>query len=312
MIFSVIDLGTNTFNLLIAESNTDNTYTKLFNTKIAVKLGEGGINKGIIDAIPFERGINALIVFEKEIKNYKAETNFAFATSAIRSASNGLDFVKIAKEKTGIEITIIDGNEEAELIYFGNKMAVQMTDAMSLIMDIGGGSNEFILANQSTIFWKQSFLLGAARLLDMFKPSNPITQNEITEFNDYLFLQMQPLLDAVKKHPPTELIGSSGAFDSVIDIIDGIYNTGICNDLNTEYSIDIEKYKVASKEIIASTLEQRKNRKGLIEMRMDMIVISFLLIDFIVHHVGITKIRVSTFSLKEGVIFKKLGLHTKH
>ncbi len=310
MVFSVIDLGTNTFNLLIAKSNEDNTYTKLFNTKIAVKLGEGGINKGIIAAAPFERGINALLVFKNYLKEYAVEKTYAFATSAIRSASNGNAFVNTAKEKTDITITIIDGNEEAELIYYGNKMAVAMSSSTSLIMDIGGGSNEFILANASTLLWKQSFLLGAARLLEKFKPSNPITQNEITEFNSYLKNQMQPLFDAIAKFPPTELIGSSGAFDSVIDIIDGVYNTGQCNDIETEYTVDLTKYLIISKTIITSTLQQRLNIKGLIEMRMDMIVISFLLIDFIIQNFGITKMRVSTFSLKEGVIFKKLGLHT--
>jgi exopolyphosphatase/guanosine-5'-triphosphate,3'-diphosphate pyrophosphatase len=198
MRFAIIDLGTNTFNLLIAESDANKSFTKLFNTKVAVKLGEGGINEGYIADVPFQRGINALKQYQQYILDYDVEQTFAFATSAIRSASNGTEFVAQAKKVAGITITVIDGHEEAELIYHGNKMAVNMAEHTSLIMDIGGGSNEFILANHETIFWKNSYLLGAARLLDKFKPSDPITEKEIDDFNNYLREQLASLFEATK------------------------------------------------------------------------------------------------------------------
>ncbi len=311
MKFAVIDLGTNTFNLLIAESDVDQSFTKLFNTKVAVKLGEGAINSGYIADVPFQRGINALKQFQQYLLDYDVEQTYAFATSAIRTASNGLEFVAQAKKIAGIVISIIDGNEEADLIYYGNKMAVALSEKTSLIMDIGGGSNEFILANKNEVFWKKSYLLGAARLLDKFKPSNPITETEIESFNSYIRAELSSLYAATEEFPPIELIGSSGAFDSVIDIIAGEFGTIESNDRQTEYSINIEHYKKVSKKIIASTIQQRQNIKGLIEMRIDMIVISFLLIDFMVNEFNLTTIRVSSFSLKEGVISKKLGLKCK-
>ena len=311
MRFAVIDLGTNTFNLLIAESKADNSFVKIFNTKVAVKLGEGAINAGYIADVPFQRGINALKQFQQYLLDYDVEQTYAFGTSAIRSASNGAEFAAQAKRVAGMTISIIDGNEEADLIYYGTKMAVALSEKTSLIMDIGGGSNEFILANCNTLFWKQSYLLGAARLLDKFKPSNPITENEIAYFNSYVKKELVTLYDAVKRFPPVELIGSSGAFDSVIDLITEEYGTVPTNDENTEYSIDIERYKHISKKIIASTIQERQKTKGLIEMRVDMIVISFLLIDFMIHEFNIDTIRVSSFSLKEGVISKKLGLRCK-
>lgn len=311
MRFAVIDLGTNTFNLLIAESNIDNSFVKIFNTKVAVKLGEGAINAGYIADVPFQRGINALKQFQQYLLDYDVEQTYAFATSAIRSASNGVEFATQAKKIAGMTISIIDGNEEADLIYYGTKMAVALSEKTSLIMDIGGGSNEFILANHNTLFWKQSYLLGAARLLDKFKPSNPITENEIAYFNSYVKKELASLYDAVKQFPPVELIGSSGAFDSVIDLIAEEFGTIPTNDAVTEYSIDIERYKIISKKIIASTIQERQKTKGLIEMRVDMIVISFLLIDFMINEFNIDTIRVSSFSLKEGVISKKLGLRCK-
>jgi exopolyphosphatase/guanosine-5'-triphosphate,3'-diphosphate pyrophosphatase len=187
-------------------------------------------------------------------------------------------------------------------------MAVTMTDDISLIMDIGGGSTEFILANKTTVFWKESYLLGAARLLDRIKPSDPITDEEIVLFNTYLKQELASLFEATARHKPIELIGSSGAFDSVVDIIAGKFNTQALVDEITEYQIDLVKYADISKVIRASTIEQRNHMKGLINMRVDMMVISVLLIDFILRELHLQAMRVSTFSLKEGVISKKLGL----
>jgi exopolyphosphatase/guanosine-5'-triphosphate,3'-diphosphate pyrophosphatase len=109
------------------------------------------------------------------------------------------------KKWQAFTITVIDGNEEADLIYYGNRMAVNMTnESISLIMDIGGGSTEFILGNDDTIFWKQSFLLGAARLLEKFKLSDPITFDETVDFLMPIFKTRIriPLFEAIKLHQP--------------------------------------------------------------------------------------------------------------
>lgn len=311
MRFAVIDLGTNTFNLLIGElSDNKKKFTRLFNTKIPVKLGEKAINLGYIADVPFQRGIHALIKYKEYINHYNVKTIFAFGTSAIRSATNGNDFVAEALKQSGIVVKIIDGDEEAELIYYGNKLAVNMTDDVSLIMDIGGGSTEFILANKHTIFWKQSFLLGASRIYEKFNFSNPITRAEEIAFYDYLKIELKPLCDAIKTHYPIELIGSSGAFDSVVDIIAEQFNVTPVNEKQTEYDINLIQYLAVSELIKKSTVEQRQKLKGLIEMRVDMIVISILLIDFVMNEIKINKLRVSTYSLKEGVISKKIGLLT--
>lgn len=308
MTFAVIDLGTNTFNLLIAESLPDQSFRKIFNTKIPVKLGESTINSGFISEAPFQRGIQAMKDYKKWIDEYKAEEVLAFATSAVRGASNGLDFVKAILEQTGIRVNVIEGDEEAELIYYGNRMAVDMGEHISLIMDIGGGSNEYILANQHQIFWKGSFKLGAARLLQKFNPSNPMTEDEIQHLKTYLTQEMQALFEAVKLFPPQELIGSSGAFDSVVDMIAGKHNDDNEPDSKTEEDMDMHQYLEISKIIRHSTTEERKQMKGLIAMRVDMIVVSCLLIDFTLESFHLDKIRVSSFSLKEGVIARKLGL----
>jgi exopolyphosphatase/guanosine-5'-triphosphate,3'-diphosphate pyrophosphatase len=185
-----------------------------------------------------------------------------------------------------------------------------MTSDVSLIMDIGGGSTEFILANNETIFWKKSFLLGASRLLQKFKPSDPITIKEIDDFNQYLNTELKDLWGNISKYQPKVLVGSSGAFDSVVDLISAQFNTpGICEN-KYEYNIDIQQYKKISSIIKASTLNERYSMKGLIEMRADMMVISILLIDSIISSPNINQFKATTFSLKEGAMHKYLGINS--
>jgi exopolyphosphatase/guanosine-5'-triphosphate,3'-diphosphate pyrophosphatase len=303
MKIAVIDLGTNTFNLLIVEKDSSGSYRKIASNRIPVKLGEGTINSGFISQAPFERGIQALKEYSGIIKEQNIEKVVALATSAIRTAKNGLDFVSKARTEAGIEVEVIDGNREAELIYYGNRKAVNMSGDLSLIMDIGGGSTEFIIANKDRIIWKQSFLLGAARLLEMIYPSDPITSEEINKLNSYFESELMPLHDACSLYKPTELIGSSGAFDSIVDMMAGEYGTEALTENKTEYKIDLGKYFPLSEKIIRLTYAERSKVKGLIEMRVDMIVISCLFVDYILKRFHLKQLRVSTYSLKEGVIY---------
>lgn len=301
MRIAVIDCGTNTFNLMVVEIKNQ-SFENIYSSKIPVKLGEGGINNGCINEVPFQRGIDALTTFKNHIIKLNVNSVHAFATSAIRDAINGIKFKEEALLKTGISITIIDGNKEAEYIYEGNKRAVSLSQSPSLIMDIGGGSTEFIIGNTDKILWKKSYQLGAARLLDKFKPSNPITQNEITAISNFLKEELAELIAAYKAHQPKELIGSSGAFDSIIELIHGQLRGERFMKEKTEYVVDLSNYFKIASTIVASTIEERRTLKGLVEMRVDMIVISCLLINFVLKTLDIKEMRVSTYSLKEGAL----------
>jgi exopolyphosphatase/guanosine-5'-triphosphate,3'-diphosphate pyrophosphatase len=305
---AVIDLGTNTFNLLIVEVSPDRSYEQIFQTKISVKLAEGGINKGFIAPVPFQRGIDALKTHKQTIEKYKVSNILAFATSAIRGASNGGEFVAKAKKEIDVDIQVISGDKEAELIYYGVRSAVKMDDQTSLIIDIGGGSTEFIIATNEKVFWKQSFLLGAARLLEMFAPADPISSKEIETITDYLQKELQPLFEAVKKYPITELIGSSGSFDSLAEMVAHKFYTPSILDDKTEFTFDLDDCSVIYEAILKSTNAERLKMKGLVAMRVDMIVISSILVHFIIASLDIQKMRLSTYSLKEGVLYEVMNL----
>jgi exopolyphosphatase / guanosine-5'-triphosphate,3'-diphosphate pyrophosphatase len=302
MKIAVIDLGTNTFNLLVAEVNSINHYRILYNTKMPVQLGKGGINKRTITPDAMERGINTLRKYLHRISTFDVEKIYAFATSAVRSADNGFVFTERVKNELGLEVEIISGEKEAELIYYGVKLGTKMNGETSMIMDIGGGSTEFVICNKHEIFWKKSFDIGAARMLEAFKPSDPLTSDEIDKIESYLNSGLQELFQAVKQYNVSTLVGSSGSFDTFAEIIaHKFYEPAIVENI-TEYTFDLDDFLYTHQLLIKSTKEQRLNTPGLIPMRVDMIVIASIFVNLVLQQTGLKNMKLSAYSLKEGVL----------
>lgn len=302
MKLAVIDLGTNTFNLLVVETGPGGRYAILYNEKIPVRLGEGGINKGYITDTAFQRGLTAMNANKSVLHHYGVDKVVAIGTSALRNASNSKAFVDAVKAETGITINVIDGDREAQYIYKGVRDAVQMSDALSLVIDIGGGSTEFIIADKNDIAWKRSFEIGAARLLERFTPSDPMLPSEENAIREYLDTQLQPLFEAAKQFPPGELIGSSGSFESLAEMIGYRFHTPDIIENVSEYTFDLDECEQVYHELKRSTRAERLQMKGLISMRVDMMVVSAILVQHVIEQLGLTRMRLSKYSLKEGVI----------
>lgn len=302
MNIAIIDLGTNTFNLLVAKVDDAGSYEIIENIKTSVKLGEGCINHNYINEAAFKRGITTLKNYTHIISKHKVLKTYAYATSGIRSAMNGNDFVAASKEILHTDINVISGNKEAELIYRGVKLSLDIGSDSSLIMDIGGGSTEFIIADKNVIFWKKSFDLGAARLLERFKPTDPMKPEEINAIEDYLIYELSPLFEAIKKFPVKTLIGSSGSFDTMAEMIAHKFYNSDMIDHKTEYTFHLNDYFDIHQQLIKSTRQERFNTKGILEMRVDMIVIASVFVNFILNQFNINQMRLSTYALKEGVL----------
>ena len=177
MKIAVIDMGTNTFHLIIAEV-TETSHEILHKERVAVKIGENGITKGIITDQAWIRALSTISSFKETMDQNGVKAIFATATSAVRNASNGEALTEEIKKQTGIETKIISGEQEAKTILNGVKEAIELGDEKSLIMDIGGGSIEFIIANQDETFWLKSFEVGGQRLVEKFHNQDPISQGE--------------------------------------------------------------------------------------------------------------------------------------
>lgn len=301
---AVIDMGTNTFHLIIVEVQKDD-FRIVFREKTAVKIGEKGINHGMITDEAIVRALKALHRFNEVIEEEKVEQVFATATSAIRNARNGEDLVKQIKKETGIETRIISGLEEAEFIYYGVKKALRIGSEPALIMDIGGGSIEFIIGSEEEIFWKQSFEIGGQRMVEKFQRHDPMLKEEKLELKDYLESNLVELFEEVERYKPKTLIGSSGTFDTLSDIYRLKDDMEKAPD-TTEYPLTLTAFDQIFQELLIKTKDERLQIPGMIPLRVDMIVVACVLIDYIIDKLSIQDIRVSAYALKEGVLLNTL------
>ena len=305
MRISIIDLGTNTFNLLVAEITANKQINILHRSKYLVKLGEGGINQSYITEEAQKRAHLAFVEMKQIISSHKSVKTFGFATSAIRTATNGMDFVKQIHQDFDIDIEVISGNREAELIYYGTREAVVLDDEVVAILDIGGGSNEIIIANAEKIFWKKSYPIGMTRLLEHFHPSDPIKLDELNEIEAFLKDKLSDLIEVLKTYSVKTLIGSSGSFSTLRHVIMAEEK----NDLHTDqtyFNIELDDFNTLHKRFLESTIEERMQMEGMDSARVHLMVIASVFINFLVKESELSVLFQSAYALKEGALFDYL------
>ena len=307
---AVIDMGTNTFHLLLVEiSNGD--FKTIYKEKIPVKLGQGGINQDQIAPDALKRAYHTLRHFRNLIDGEKIEHIFAFATSAVRNAKNGSEFVEEVKKTLDIDINVISGKQEAQLIYEGIKLSGSLNGQTELMMDIGGGSVEFIIGTSQEAFWKESFEIGGQRLLELFHHHDPILPEEVLRLYSYLEEKLAPLLEAIQQFKPTSLVGASGTFDTLTDIY---FESMLQCKLTGQHVFELpsEEFHRIHQMLVTMDREERLKIPGMIPMRVDMIVVASTLIDFILRYIPVQSITCSHYALKEGAISTLLTEVSSH
>ncbi len=301
---AVIDIGTNTINLLIADTRQDNTYNIILETAYPAKLGKGGISDKQILPDAMERGMTALKIHLETIERYHAEKVVCIATSAMRDATNSREFIQKVHDEFGLGIRIIDGKKEAQLIFDGVKQVTPIGRQPVVILDIGGGSNEVIIANSNGVIWKHSFNLGVARLLDMFRPSDPVTKDEIKALEAHFRKELKPLFDAVREQPVETLIGASGSFDTIAAMIAAEYHPYFDIMLATTYHIPLNYFHELNRKLLKSSYKERLKMKKMVIHRIDTIVLAGIFINFILRELNIKEVWQCSFALKEGTVYQ--------
>lgn len=313
--FTFIDMGTNTFHLLIVELYTrahKPPFKVLYKEKVGVKIGaEGGINAGYISEAAMQRALQTLQHFAQVIAQWQIseENVMALGTSAVRNAKNQAIFIETIKEETGISVTVISGDTEAAMIYEGVRLAVPLGEQPSLLIDIGGGSVEFILGNEKEMFWRQSFEIGGQRLMDLFMTSDPISAESIGELRAYLAKTLEPLQESIAIYKPTQLVGVSGSFDTLVEIYQHKQTI-----LSESYDVENEAFYQLPKTFVLNILQEiiklnhteRLALRGMIPLRADMIVVAAILIEQVIQMSDFQEINISTYSLKEGLLSQYL------
>jgi exopolyphosphatase/guanosine-5'-triphosphate,3'-diphosphate pyrophosphatase len=304
---AIIDCGTNTFNLLVKEK-VEGKWKTLFNTKLPVKLGAGGFSENVLMPNRMARGLDALYSYKNVIDSLDVRDVRIFATSAVREASNGNEFVAKVKKHLNFDMEVISGDREAELIFEG---VVQTTEEIKedyLIMDIGGGSTEFIFVRDQKPLWRKSYLLGVSRLHGMLNPASRINQDDVHRLRAHLNNELQDLISFLKENPLRVLVGSSGSFDTLFDMYEfGRAKNSAKDDSQDSVKVNLNEipfnaYPSVHQWLVGSTLEERLKHPSIPQMRAEYMPLSTYLVKFILEQSNFNKMYQSEFALKEGVL----------
>lgn len=289
---AVIDLGTNTFNLLIGEL-VDGELNLLHTDKIPVMLGMGGINDQRISIEAQERALEALKTFKSYCEQHDVQSVKAIGTSALRDAVNKDELLLKIIDQTGIEVEVVSGIREAELIMKGVSLTHSF-ERPTLIMDIGGGSTEFILCHKNKVLNSISTNIGVSRIYQRLEKPK-----------DYSREQLESILDELEQYrvefaafcDAECLIGSSGSFETFYEMI----HKSPIPEVNRSEEMNYEQFEKVLDWTITSHHNERVANPHIIPLRKDMIPIAALLVKWVMDQVGVHQVFVSPYSLKEGV-----------
>ena len=287
---AVVDLGTNTFHLLVAQWR-GGELVEVYRERHFVKLAEDGIER--IGQSSVARAVAAAIQIGHSLRKYELHSTQAFATAALRTATNGPALREVLEEALGVPIEIIDGRREAELIARG-VMAAQPPASDYLIMDIGGGSVEFVRVKGGEVGFSESYPLGAQVLRRRFHGREPFGKTEQDALDAFLEAALRRVVEVVGEGPLT-LVGASGTFDVLADI----YGTRIAPAL---CEVPAERVRDLYREAAAMTAAARAADPRIPAERADMIVVALGLIDFWVRRYPAMRLLTCDYALKEGAL----------
>lgn len=302
-IIAAIDVGTNSFHLIVCDVNsTTGRFRILDREKENVRLGTGSKDMKHLSAGAMKRGVAALKRFKRIADSFRASIR-AIATSAVREALNKEEFISLVKKETGISVEIASGFEEARLIHLGILQALPVFHKKILLVDIGGGSTEFLVGQKRTIRYGNSLKLGAVRLTQRFFPSAKTSPRDVKECRKYIKGMLAPVLREVEKLEYDIAVGSSGTITTIARIIRA------ARGFDSESSVNGFSFKKKELDRAIDDILQRKNASeraeiaGIDPARADIILAGTLILEQITEAFGIKEMKVSEFALREGIIF---------
>ncbi len=289
----------------MAHINADGALEILTREKERVRLGSGAGDIKELTPEAMDRGIEALARMRKIADAYNAPIK-AVATSAVREANNGDEFVKRARKKAGVQVDVISGVEEARLIRLGVLQAVPVFTKKSLVVDIGGGSTETIIGKKQQILDARSQKLGHIRLTDRFFAGGRIRKTSVADCRDYVRSFLVPVARDINKIGFDVAVGSSGTISAIatlIEVRNGRQPNRWVNNVTFSRG-DLDK--TIDELTSAITNNQRSKIDGIDPGRADVIVGGAILLEQIFEAFKIKKMTVSSYSLREGVLLDQV------
>src|ERR1035437_5719039 len=302
-----VDIGTNAIRLLVVRINPNFSYTIISQEKEVVRLGEDEFKDNILKPQAMERAIFVCGKFADLARTYGATEIIAVGTSGIREAQNQCEFLQDLHEKTGLNVNVISGEEEARLIWLGVSSGIDIGDQKAIFIDLGGGSTEIAIGNQHEYFYLTSLRLGAIRLTSRFIGegwTGPIKIDTYKKIRHYACSKIKTVTPRVLEHGARLAWGSSGTLINLAEVSNKLFKK---NNGNGELVLTRKNLKKLATLLCWLPLAERKKIPSINPDRADIIVAGAAIIEAIMQQFGIEEISVSHRELRDGLLVEYLS-----
>ena len=307
---AAIDVGSNSIHMVVAQVESDGRFRVLDRAKEMVHLGHRTLNSGRLPASTMQAGIHTLAAF-RTLAERQGVTRFkAVATSAVREASNGGDFIRKIQDEVGLRVRVIPGREEARLIHLGVNYAFDLRGEPALIVDVGGGSVELILTEDGKPTALHSLKIGVARLSEKYLVNDPPTGKDLSRLEACLREQLDPLLKTLTKRGISRVVGTSGTMLNLVSIAGHLRGEPPNGHLN-HFVVRAEEVSRVRRLLCKANRAERLRVKGLDAKRVDSIVVGACMADHVLKQLGAKELLACTWALREGVLLDFIARHKK-
>jgi exopolyphosphatase/guanosine-5'-triphosphate,3'-diphosphate pyrophosphatase len=303
---AVIDIGTNSVKLLIAEAESDRI-TPVWEETQQTRLGEGFYQRRQLQMGAIEKTAHAVARFVKKAKEFEATAVRVVATSAARDAVNREEFRTAVFEQSGASVEVISGEQEADWVFDGVRTDPTLQAANLLILDLGGGSTEFILGDGQHHVFRQSFAMGTVRLLEEIRPADPPQAADWARCRswlvEFLHKRVQPLLgphlgDDDRQKP---LFVGTGGTTSILAAME-LQLTAFDRTRIERVTLTRDRVWEIQRMLWGLPLAERQRVPGLPPNRADVILFGVAVFAMLMETFAFREIRVSTRGLRFGAL----------
>lgn len=307
---TAIDVGTNSIHAIIVDVLENETFEVVDRLKEQVGFGQNGLIDAELSEESIQRGLQAMMKVKTLSERRQSEVYVAYATSAVRETRNGGDFVQRVIDEVGIKIQAIPGKKEASLIGMAVQRALALKDEPVLIMDIGGGSTEFIIANRNTIFMATSFKIGASRLYGEEVRSDPLSSACKDRIKQRIHEELDEIDEFMQRYQPKSLVVCSGTLESITTLVSHRRVEEQEADLNG-FTYSYSELNQLYKEVRAMNRKQRIALPGIEERRANNLLTGIILQRYTCKRFGLKKIIYSGYALREGMVIEYAHRHRR-
>lgn len=305
---AVIDIGTNSIHMVLAEVQPDGNYKIVDRFKNMARLGDGTFESQRLSDDAITRGLDVLRQLVTLARNKGYERIVAVATSAVREAKNGGDFIDLVADQLRLHIRVVSGNEEARLIFLAVKNSVPMGDQPVLAVDVGGGSVELMVGNRDQLLHVKSLKLGAIRLADQFLKRTPPSDGMLRALEDIVTERLKGALDSFKTKRFDSLIATSGMAGNLAEVIHLKKIGRPLPQLNLA-TVSLKDVKEIEQEFRRSTIKERLAIPGLDSKRVDTLFPATIVLRRLMELAERDEMVLCDKAIREGVIYDFVVRH---